>query len=93
MVGGPFTVKVKLVVAVKPPPSLTVSVMVATPLFPLTGVTVTVRDAPEPLKMILAVGTKATLFELPAIVSVVNGVKSSPTVNANADVAVLWLMS
>ena len=86
MVGGAFTVSTKLVDAVSPPPSITVSVMVARPLCPSTGVTVSVSAAPVPAKTILAVGTSVVLLEAPAIVSDVTGVRSSPTVNATAAV-------
>jgi len=93
MVGGPFTVTVKLVVPVNPPPSLTVRVMVATPVCPVNGVTVTVRAAPVPLKTTFTVGTSMAFPEAPVTVNEANGVRSSPTVKANADVAEFTLIS
>ena len=93
MVGGAFTVSTKLLVAVNPPPSVTVSEMVARPLCPVAGVTVTVRAAPVPPTTIFAVGTNVLLLETPAIVNEVSGVKSSPTVNGNAAVEVPALIS
>ena len=93
MVGGAFTVKTKLVVEDNPPPSRTVNVMVALPVLPMTGVTVTVRDAPVPAKTILATGTSIVLLEASVTVNDVTGVRSSPTVKFNAEVAVLILIS
>jgi len=87
IVGGPFTVTVKLVVPVSPLPSVTVNMMVATPVCPETGVTVTVRAAPVPLSTILAVGTSEMLLEAPTTVNTVTVVKSSPMVKDKADVA------
>lgn len=87
-----FTVKTKLVLADNPPPSLTVKVMVAVPLFPLTGVIVTVRAAPEPPMTILAVGAKVVLLDATVNVNEATGVRSSPSVKANADVAEFMLI-
>ena len=58
MVGAEFgiTVRTKLVLEVEVP-SLTVTVIVAVPDCPTAGVTVTVRFAPAPPKMMLAFGT------------------------------------
>ena len=93
MVGGISTSKMKLVVAVLPPPSLTVRTMVVIPLFPLVGVIVTVRAAPEPPKTILAFNTRVVLLEVPVNVNEAAGVTASPTVNGSAAVAVLIAMS
>lgn len=87
IVGAEYTVTEKLVVAVSPPPSATVSVMVVVPTLPELGVTVTVRDAPAPAKTILAVDTNEELLEAPVTANAVSAVKSSPTVKANAGVA------
>ena len=86
MVGGPFTVKIKLVVAVNPPPSITVSVMVDVPPFPDTGVTVTARADPEPPKTIFAFGSSVVLLDAPVTDNNVTAVRSSPTVNGSAAV-------
>ena len=88
MLGGEATVSTKCEVAVSPPSSVTVSVMVARPVCPVADVTVTERVAPTPAKTILAVGTSVVLLEHPAIVSNAVDVRSSPTVNANAAVDV-----
>jgi len=87
MVGGPFTDRVKTDDAVMPPPSVTVNVIVVMPICPVAGVTVTVRVAPVPPSTIFAVGTNVLLLEVPATINAVAGVRSSPTVKANADVA------
>src|SRR5438876_8844851 len=54
---GAFTVSTKLSLALRLP-SLTVTVMVAVPVWLRAGVTVTVRWAPEPPKTMLATGTR-----------------------------------
>jgi len=92
-VGGPFTVTLNVVVAVRPPPSVTINVIVATPLCVATGVTVTVRDAPEPPKTTLATGTSVVLLDAPDTISDATAVKSSPTVKGSEDVDVPRLMS
>jgi hypothetical protein len=68
IVGAEFTVitKVSLVLS---EPSLTVTVMVAVPLWPLAGVNVTVRFAPLPPKTMLAFGTNVVLLLLALSVS------------------------
>jgi hypothetical protein len=86
IVGGVYTVTVKLDVAVKPPPSVTVNVMVVIPLCPFADVTVTVREAPHPLKTIFAVGTSDVLLEAPFTVKDAAEVTLSPTVKHNAPV-------
>jgi hypothetical protein len=70
-------------------PSLTVTVIVAVPPKAATGVTVTVRLAPEPPNTILAFGTKLGLDELPLKVRSASGVSASLSVNAMGAVGVL----
>src|SRR5437899_2415459 len=70
-------------------PSLTVTVMGATPVWPLAGVTVTVRLAPLPPKTRLPLGTSVVLEELPDRVRLPAGVSRSPTVKLIAGVPVL----
>ena len=86
MVGAVFTaltVRAKLEVAVRAP-SLTVTVIVAEPLWPATGVTVTVRLAPLPPNATLAAGTKTVFEEAAETVRLVAAVSTSDTVNARA---------
>ena len=78
IVGGDATVTVKFEVAVNPPASVTVKVIVATPLCPANGDTVAVRNAPPPPKTIFAAGIRLLLLETPVTMSDVAGVKSSP---------------
>lgn len=87
IVGGEITVSVKRIDVDKPPPSLTVSVMVVWPLTPAIGVIFTVRAAPEPARAILASGTSVLLLEVDFNISEPTGVESSPIVNASAEVA------
>ena len=61
-VAGELTVSRKLLLAVKEP-SLTITVIVAVPASPATGVTVTVRLVPAPPKTMLFVGTKFVFAE------------------------------
>ena len=63
MVGAEFTVRTKVSLVLSDP-SLTVTVMVAVPLWLLAGVTVTVRFAPLPPKTMFEVGTKVVLLLL-----------------------------
>ena len=58
----------------------------------LTGVTVTVRLAPEPPKTMLALGTKAPLEDAPVTIRLPGVVCASPTVKAIGAVAVFWLV-
>jgi len=81
-------VTVKLVAAVNPLPSFTVRVIVVVPTFPETGVSVSVREAPAPAKTILVVGANAVLLEAAVTIKDASGVRSSPTVKANGEVAV-----
>ena len=85
VVGVPVTTTVRL-------PSLTVTVMVAVPVWLRTGVTVTVRLAPEPPKTMLALGTKAPLEDAPVTIRLPGVVCASPTVKAIGAVAVFWLV-
>ena len=68
MVGGVlagFTVKAKLVEVVRVP-SLTVTVIVALPLWPDAGVIITFRPAPfPPPKVISASGTRVVFEDVP----------------------------
>src|SRR5437879_9325303 len=84
---GALTVNRKLSLAVRLP-SLTVTVLVAVPVWLRAGVTVTVRLAPEPPKTMLARGTKVGLEEAPETVRLPTAVCESPTVKAMAAVAV-----
>lgn len=87
-----WTVSRNDVVARRPPPSVTVSVIVAVPLWPAIGVTVTVRDAPAPPNTIFAVGASVVLLDAPVTVNDAAGVKSSAKVMANAGVTVFIMM-
>jgi hypothetical protein len=90
MVGASFTastVRVKLV-EVSSVPSLTVMVIMEVPVTPGAGVTVTVRLAPLPPKLMLATGTKVVLLEPALTVRLPGAVSASPTVKAIAGVAV-----
>ncbi len=69
-------------------PSLTVTVIVAVPLWFAAGVTVTVRLAPLPPNTMFAVGTSVGLDELPLSVRLPAAVSASPTVKAIAPVPV-----
>ena len=98
MVGAVFTVAVTVstkLVLVLSEPSLTVTVIVATPLWLAAGVTVTVRLAPLPPKTMFAFGTNVGLDELPLTVKLPAAVSTSLTAKPIASVAVfteiLWL--
>src|SRR5437867_6410239 len=82
---GALTVRVKLVLALRVP-SLTVSVIVAVPTWPLAGVTVTVRFPPLPPNTMFALGTSVGLEELADTVRLVSGVRASLTVKASGPV-------
>jgi len=68
-------------------PSLTLTVIVADPVLPAAGVTVTVRLAPEPPNIIFAVGTSVVDDEVPETVRLAAAVSTSPIVNGIAAVA------
>ena len=79
-VGGAsvFTVTVKLLLA-DFEPSETVTVIVAEPERPLAGVTLTVRLAPLPPRLIPLTGTNVVLLEVRERASDPAAVSSSPT--------------
>jgi hypothetical protein len=74
----------KLVVVVAAPPSVTVTVMVATPLAFGTVVMVILRSAPLPLKVMLLTGTKLVFDELALSLKALAAVSASPTDNTSA---------
>ena len=86
-----LTVSAKLLLVVRLP-SLTVTVMVAVPVWLRAGVTVAVRLAPEPPKTMLAAGIKVGLEEAPETIRLPATVCTSPTVKAIGAVAVFWLV-
>src|SRR6266851_3623974 len=88
---GALTVSTKLLLALRLP-SLTVTVMVAVPVWLRAGVTVTVRLAPEPPRTMLAAGTRVGLEEARDTIRLPVAVCASPTVKAMGAVAVFWLM-
>src|SRR5467141_842228 len=83
------TVRTKFVLAVAPPPSVTVRVIVALPLCPPVGLIVNVRLDPLPPKTILALGTNAGLEDWPETIRLAAGVSASLTVNGMGGVGVL----
>ena len=80
------TVKMKLLSVVSSP-SLTVSVMVAMPVWSAAGVTMTVRFAPLPPKTMFASGMRVVSLLLAPMVSESADVSTSPMVKAIAPVA------
>src|SRR5439155_1510426 len=80
-----FNVRVILVLALRDP-SLTVSVIVAVPTWPLAGVTVTVRFPPLPPNTMFALGTSVGLEELADTVKI--GRAACRAINENARGAV-----
>src|ERR1039457_5491381 len=83
--GVTITEKVELAALV---PSLTVTVMGTTPVWPAAGVTVTVRLLPLPPKTMLALGTSAVLAEVADNARLAAGVSRSPTMKAMGGAAV-----
>ena len=83
-----FTVSAKLVVDDRPPPSVTVSVMEATPLCPAVGVSDTDGASGVPPKTIFVVESSMGLFETAVNDNSFTEVRSSPMVNGNAEVVV-----
>ena len=83
-----MTVTTKLEQTVISPLSFTVSVIVAVPVCPFPGITMTVRAAPLPPNTILIVGNNVLLLETPVTESEFTGVKSSPIEKASAAEAV-----
>src|SRR2546422_609575 len=89
-VGGSFTaltVTTKCVLTLYCP-SLTFTVIVATPFWLAAGLTVTVRFDPDPPKTMLLVGTSVGLDEPLLNVRLPAGLSASPTVNGIAPVGV-----
>ena len=85
--GGSCTVSRKEFDALRSP-SLTLTVMVAVPIWLVTGVTRTVRLEPLPPNVMLAAGASAGLEELALSARLAAGLSMSPTVNAKS--AVDW---
>src|SRR4051795_13054776 len=73
-------------------PSLTLTVMVAVPDWPAAGVTVTVRLAPLPPRLMLPRGTRAGLEELLLRIRLARPVSTSPIVKLNGPVELSTLM-
>ena len=76
---GELTLSKKVLLALSDP-SLTLSVMRASPNWSATGVTITVRFDPEPPKTILLSGTNAGFEEAPLTTRVSGAVSTSPMV-------------
>src|SRR3954466_12496807 len=94
MLGGSLTgltVRTNVLVAVSEP-SLTISERVAVPFWLLAGVTVTVRLAPEPPKMMLPLGTRVGLEDVPLRARLPGAVWASPTVKARGPTGVSSLV-
>ena len=94
MVGAVFvavTVNTNVSLAVEVP-SPTVTVIVVEPVWPLAGVTVTVRLVPLPPNEIFELGTSAVFDELPARERLDAGVSASLIANGIAGVAVLTVV-
>ena len=75
-------------VAINPPASVTVSVIVVMPNWPSAGVIVAVRFAPLPPSTMLALGTSVVFDEVAVTVSKSAPVSRSSTVKAIAPVGV-----
>ena len=75
-----LTVTRKLMLVVNCP-SLALTVILAVPLYPAAGVTVTVRFEPDPPNAIFSVGTKVGFDDPPLSVKRSAKVRGSPTVN------------
>ena len=73
-------VRTKLLVAVIPPPSVTVTVIVAFPLCPATGVMANDLEAPDPPKTRPLLGTRAGVLLETLSVKLATGVSLSPMV-------------
>src|SRR5882762_2161128 len=73
-------------------PSLTVTVIVALPVWLAAGVMVTVRLAPEPPNTMLAFGTSVGFEEEPLTSKLPGGVSASLIENGIAAVAVLTVV-
>src|SRR2546426_1364352 len=94
IVGGVFTVlTVSTKVSLAPfTPSLTPTVIVAVPVCPAAGVTVTVRLDPLPPNTMLLVGTSVALDDPLLNVRLPTGVSASPIVNGIAAVGVFTVV-
>src|ERR1017187_1420798 len=84
--GVTITAKIELAVLV---PSLTVTVMGTTPVWPAAGVTVTVRLLPPPPNTMLAMSISVGLAEAADNTRLAAGVSRSPTAKAMGGGAVL----
>src|SRR5262245_18643280 len=73
-------------------PSLTVTWMVAVPVWPGGGITWIVRTAPLPPKRILLLGTRVGLEDSPLTSKFSTAVSASPTVKATGVMEVLMLV-
>jgi len=73
-------------------PSLTLTVIVAVPVCPAAGVTVTVRLAPLPPKTILLKGTRVGLDEFELTMRLPRDVSTSPMVKLRGPVEVSTLI-
>src|SRR6266496_2246483 len=86
-VGGAFPTTSRNVSLALFVPSLTVTVMIAFPVWLVAGATLTVRLAPEPPKTILAFGTSVGFEEEPLTAKLPGAVSASFTVKAIGPVA------
>src|SRR6266487_6194146 len=86
-----LTVRRKLLLA-RNCPSLTLTVIVALPVWPVAGVTVTVRVVPLPPNTMLFSGTSVGLDELPLNVKLPAAVSTSPIVKFNGPVVPFTLI-
>src|SRR5438552_1381401 len=92
MVGGSFTgltVRRKLLVALPPLLSETMTEMVAAPDWLGAGVTIRARFAPEPPRAILALGTRVGLDELAETARLAGG--GTPSAGVETSSSVVWL--
>ena len=80
-------------VAINPPASVTVSVIVVLPNWLSAGVIVAVRFAPLPPKTMLALGTRVVFDDVAATTRVPAAVCASPTINGMAPVATSSLVT
>src|SRR6267143_1070427 len=87
MVGGAFPTVSRNVSLALFVPSLTITVIVALPVWLAAGVTLTVRLDPEPPKTMLAFGTSVGFEEEPVTTKLPGGVSASLTVKAMGPVA------
>src|SRR5262245_47522758 len=88
-VATPPTVRRKLLLADAPLASVTMTVIVALPLTPVTGVMVRLRLVPKPPNTILVAGARAGLEDVALTTRLLAGVSASPTVKGMGGVVVL----